>query len=292
MLAAGSWPAAGLAQEAESGNQLQALVDELRAELNRAERERLADPWLLRDLRQILDRYDFPWQARILYDDFSGRGPGPDAPWRVTAGEYLIDWRYGLRSVIEPPRQTRTGQVQEQDPVGALVGTLLQQALGGKQTGQQSSATQQATYAAMIAPVRISNAFAIEMELSSRPVGGVAEGRFEIGPYQGEAANAGYRLAVSPGAQPGSPSLELLRVSPRGTVSTLEFYDEPINLQDGQAHTLTWTRDRAGLMVVRLDGQELFETADRGYRESFDGLAVVNSGGDFALRRVTVDGTG
>lgn len=288
-LVAGLWAAPAQAQGVEPGNQVQTLVNELRAELDRAEKDRLADPWFLRDLRQILDRYDFPWQVRILHDDFSGQGPGPDAPWRVTAGEFLIDWRHGLRTVIKPPRQTQSQQ--QSDPTAALIGALLQQALTGEQGGQQTT-SQEPTYAAMIAPARISNAFAIEIELSSRPVDGVSTGRLEFGPYQGEGANAGYRLVYSPGAPAGSPSLELLRVSSRGTTSTLEFYDQPLSLQDGQPHTLTWTRDRAGMMVVKLDGQVLMETTDRSYRDPFDGLAVVNSGGDYAFRRVTIDGTG
>ena len=288
-LVAGLWAAPTQAQGVEPGNQVQVLVNELRAELDRAEKDRLADPWFLRDLRQILDRYDFPWQVRILHDDFSGQGPGPDAPWRVTAGEFLIDWRHGLRTVIKPPRQTQSQQ--QSDPTAALIGALLQQALTGEQGGQQTT-SQEPTYAAMIAPARISNAFAIEIELSSRPVDGVSTGRLEFGPYQGEGANAGYRLVYSPGAPAGSPSLELLRVSSRGTTSTLEFYDQPLSLQDGQPHTLTWTRDRAGMMVVKLDGQVLMETTDRSYRDPFDGLAVVNSGGDYAFRRVTIDGTG
>ncbi len=99
VLVAGLWAAPAQAQGVEPGNQVQTLVNELRAELDRAEKDRLADPWFLRDLRQILDRYDLPWQVRILHDDFSGQGPGPDAPWRVTAGEFLIDWRHGLRTV-------------------------------------------------------------------------------------------------------------------------------------------------------------------------------------------------
>ncbi len=101
VVAAASDPAPATAQE--SGDPIQGLVSELRSELDRAEKERLIDPWFLRDLRRLLDSYDWPWQNRILSDDFSGRGPGPDAPWQVTAGEFLIDWRYGLRSVIEAP---------------------------------------------------------------------------------------------------------------------------------------------------------------------------------------------
>ncbi len=286
VVATASAPAPATAQE--TGDPIQGLVNELRGELDRAEQERLIDPWFLRDLRKLLDRYDWPWQNRLLSDDFSGRGPGPDAPWQVTAGEFLIDWRYGLRSVITPPPQAQTQSGQ--DPAQTLIGALLQQALTGQQGSQQTATTAEPTFAAMIAPVPISNAFAIEIELSSRSVSG-SQGRFEFGPYQGSAANAGYRLAYTPGAPAGSPSLVLLRVSSRGTVSTLEFHDQPLNLQDGQGHTLTWTRDHGGNMTVHLDGQQLIQVTDRGFRDPFDGLAVVNSGGDYALRRVVIDGT-
>ncbi len=273
----------------ESGDDLQALVTDLRGELDRAEKERLADPWFIRDVRKLLDRYDFPWQTRILYDDFSGQGPGPDAPWRATAGEFLIDWRHGLRSVITPASQRQAAQ-QQQGSTRNLIGALLQQAITGQQESQQVAAPQNPEFAAMLAPVRISNAFAIEIALSARAVGGSTAGRFEFGPYQGTAANAGYRLAYAPGAGAGAPSLELLRISPRRT-STLEFYDKPLNLHDGQEHVLTWTRDRAGAMSILLDGQELMQATDRGFRDPFDGLAVVNGGGDYALRRVVIDGT-
>ncbi len=286
-LAAGAalLPAPAAAQGSpESGDDLQALVRDLRGELDRAEKERLADPWFIRDVRKLLDRYDFPWQTRLLSDDFSGPGPGPDSPWRVTAGEFLIDWRHGLRSVITPAAQRQAAR--QQASTRDLIGTLLQQAI----IGQPAAAPQDPEFAAMLAPVRISNAFAIEIALSTRAVGGSTEGRFEFGPYQGAAADAGYRLAYAPGAGAGAPSLELLRVTSRGA-STLEFYDKPLNLHDGQEHVLTWTRDRAGAMSILLDGQELMQATDRGFRDPFDGLAIVNGGGDYALRSITIDGT-
>ncbi len=190
-------PAAGQEQGAPgSGDQVQPLVDELRRELDRAERERLADPWFLGNLREILDRYDWPWQKRILYDDFSGRGPGADAPWRVTAGEHLIDWRYGLRSVIKPRRQPQAQETTKEEAIQALFGTLLQRTLGDKPSGQQTSSAPEVGYAAITAPVQISNAFAIEIAFTSRAVEGISEGRLEFGPYQGSGAKAGYRLAL------------------------------------------------------------------------------------------------
>jgi hypothetical protein len=283
-------------QVAQAGEPDKALIDELRTLIERGEKERLADPWYLKDLRALVDRYDWPWRVRIMSEDFSARGPQPPAPWQVTAGEFLIDWRHGLRSVIEPPPQaqtgTTTGQKQStEEAVGALIGTILQQSLGGQQTGTQAGTeTGNPGFAAIKAPVAISNAFAIEMELSSRALAGLVDGRFEFGPYQGAQAGAGYRLAYSSNPSRGTPSLELLRHSSRGT-STLELHDQPLKLEDQQAHTLVWTRDKAGAMAVSLDGQELFQVTDRSFRDPFDGFAMINSGGDYALRRITIDGS-
>lgn len=281
----------GSARAQESGD-LQALIDALKAQLDRGERERLIDPWFLRDLRQTLARYEYPWHTRLFEDDFSGRGPQPDPPWRVTAGEFLIDWRYGLRSVVAagPAAETPQDQGGDEEAVKQLFGQILSQALQDQSgTGGETGEAPQAGYAAAIAPVAISNAFALRIEMTARPVE-TAGARFEFGPYQGESAAAGYRLAYVPGAASGTPGLELLRLSARGTISTLEIHTGPVTLEDDQAHTFEWTRDGAGRMVVKLDGDVVMDVVDRGFRDPFDGLAVVNSGGDYALRRVTIDG--
>ncbi len=294
-------PAPSLAQGGEQ-DELSGLIDELRLLLDRGERERLADPWYLRDLRALVDRYDWPWRKRLLSDDFSSRGPQPAEPWQVTAGEFLIDWRHGLRSLVRPaaPQQTGSqggqqgGQVSSEDAAKALIGSILQQALGGQGQQQQQGqgqAPQDPGFAAVVAPIRISNAFAIKVALSERPVDQLSLGRLELGPYQGQAAQAGYRLIYSPIAPPGTPSLELIRVSSRGTSATLELTDAKLGLGDGAVHELLWTRDRGGKMVVALDGKTLFSVVDRGFRDPFDGFSVVNAGGDYALRQVVIDGT-
>ena len=175
--------------------------------------------------------------------------------------------------------------------VGALLGTLLQQSLGGQQTGTQAGTeTGNPGYAAVKAPVAISNAFAIELELTSRALPGLVDGRFEFGPYQGAQASAGYRLVYTSNPSPGTPGWELLRLSSRGS-STLELHDQPLKLEDQQPHTLVWTRDTAGAMVVSVDGTQLFQVTDRSFRDPFAGFALINSGGDYALRRITIDGT-
>jgi len=281
------------AQEAVGGGEnIQALIDTLKAQLDRGERERLIDPWFLRDLRQTLSSYEHPWRKRLFEDDFSGRGPQPDPPWQVTAGEVLIDWRHGLRSVVEnrPAAQPQQDRAGDDDTVKQLFGQILSQALKDKSgNGGTTAPAQQPGYAAAIAPVMISNAFALRLEMTSRQVE-TPRPRFEFGPYQGANAAAGYRLAYVPGAASGTPSLELVGLSARGTVSTLEIHTKPVNLEDGEAHVFEWTRDTAGRMVVKVDGVVVMDIIDRSFRDPFDGIAVVNSGGDYALRSIAVDG--
>jgi len=290
-----SWsgPAAAQADPAAGDPQLRALLKELNEQLDRGERERLIDPWYLRDLRKVLGRYENPWDKRLFSDDFSGRGPQPAPPWQVTAGEFLIDWRYGLRSVVEAPAPAPAPERKsEKDPVKQLFGQFLKQTLQGRQDQPPAAPPPAApSYAAAIAPVRITNAFSLRLDLTARLVPGVAEPRFEFGPYQGANASAGYRLAYTPGARAGAPSLELLRLSSRGGVSTLELTDEPLELEDGKSHVIEWTRDRGGRMVVKVDGAQVMEVTDRGFRDPFDGIALVNGGGDYALRSITIDGT-
>ncbi len=293
LVAAGAlgWPSPAAAQDADGNDKLQALIQELRDQLKRGEKERLIDPWYLRDLRKTLRRYEYPWGKRLLSDDFSGRGPRPDPPWQVTAGEFLIDWRFGMRSVVEGPApQAQQTRQSDKDAMKQLFGQVLQQALTG-QSGQQQGAAGAAGgpgFAAVVAPVPITTAFAVRLELTARATQ-VGQPRFEFGPYQGPNATAGYRLAYIPG---GAASLELIGLSPRGTTSTIELYDRPLNLEDGQAHVIEWTRTRRGHMVVRVDGKQVISVVDRRFREPFDGFAVINRGGDFALRSLTIDGTG
>ena len=62
-------------------------------------------------------------------------------------------------------------------------------------------------------------------------------------------------------------------------------------MADGQSHIIEWTRDTGGVMTVSVDGAQVMSVADRRFRDAFDGFAVVNSGGDYALRSITIDGT-
>lgn len=288
----------GIATLAAEGDALQKLVDDLDALLDKGEKERLIDPWFLRDLRGVINKYHYPWRKQLLFDDFSGQESTPPPPWAVTAGEFLIDWRHGLRSVVSVPMPAAQSPAQEaakkqssEEAAAALVSKLLTQALGGQQTQSESPqhverpATEPG-YAAITAEVPMTNAFATELALSSRPTEAGARGSLEFGPYQGVGRSAGYRLIYMPAR---SPSLSLVAFSPSGT-SMIESYNEPLNLADGTVHKVVWTRDSSGGMSIAVDGEELIRVTDRRFRDRFDGYEIVNRGGDYALRQIQING--
>ncbi len=307
-LAAGlAVPGPAAAQDATA--KAEQLIDELRALIEQGRQQRAADRAYLQELEDLVARYDWPWQRTLLADDFSQEGPAPAAPWRVIEPEWRLDWRHGLRSVVRPPAQAQ-GQAQPQaqqrqeeqrqptaeEAAKQIIGGLLQEALRGRDgQREQSSAEQQPQqstddpgYAAVQAPLNLPNAFAVTLQVSRRALGEVAQPRLDVGVYQGQRTDTGYRLVLRPGAGDGAASLSLLKLGTGGTSSTLEIWNGDLGLAGDQARTLQWTRDRQGRMQVALDGQTVFSVVDRGYNDPFDGVVVINSGGDFALRQARV----
>ncbi len=43
-------------------------------------------------------------------------------------------------------------------------------------------------------------------------------------------------------------------------------------------------------MSVSVDGGILVEASDRSFRDPFNGVALINEGGDFTVREITVSG--
>ncbi len=275
------WPGAQTSVSADR-ERLQGFVDRLNALIDEGEKARAADPRFLRDLRGLARGYDRPWRKLVLADDFHDGDFTAGPAWTVTAGRYWVEGGWGLRSKVDPaatqPQQRQQGKLSGRDTALAILGTILGQAAGQGEGGEPAAT---AAAAAIHTGARITNAFAIEIELSSW----LGQGRLEFGPYQGAQRGSGYRLAYTPGG-----ALELLRVSPWGS-SVIERVAGPVTLEDKQAHRIDWTRRPDGKMAVSLDGKPLFTAVDRGVTDPFDGFLMVNRGGDYILRRLAVYGT-
>jgi len=268
---------------------VQDFVDRLKELTAEADRRRAADPLFLNELRKLAGRYDRPWRVEVLYDDFADGNYTANPAWSVAAGRFAIEWGHGLRSVIEPPQAAaaqpspQTQEVKREDLPGMLLRGFLQQQQQQQQPQQQQQTEAPPDRAEIFIPLRLSNAFALRLELSSR----IAKGALEIGVYQGAERATGYTLAYYPGARPG---LELLRKTQRGS-GIVESHPDALALEDDRTHIVEWTRGTDGAMSVSVDGAEVMTTVDRGFRDPFSGFVFINRGGDYGLHRILISGT-
>jgi hypothetical protein len=277
-----------LAQGADDQQPLDALIGELRTLIERGEANREADPWFLEDMKALVRKYDWPWQVSIYDQSFLEVGSDGLPPgWTPLQGRYRMEPNFGYRTLVE----SRPGQQQRsnEELVGELVGNILSQALN-KNNESSSQSSSRYTPAQAVTEQPVTNAFALTVRMSLRPVDGT-KGKVGVGPYQGEPGGGGYRLFYLTGSEPGERRFELVRRSSRGTVSTIEFYDGDLGLEDGQDHEYVWTRDRDGNMTVSVDGQQIMAVRDRSFADPFDGITFVNTGGDAAVSYMKIEGT-
>ncbi len=246
-------------------------IVQLKQLINRADSNRQADRRLLEDLRQIVRKYDWPWQRIIVEDAFSDGEFRRNPAWQVLQGDFWVGRNEGLRTNVAVRRQRNN----QQDLGVALLGALL---------GQQQSQRQDGP-ATIALPARIDNAFHLEATLMSAST----EGLLELGVYRGENDSRGLRLSYRPGQR---RSLELTRMR-GGEKIFIASYDRPLTLKKGRRHLLTWTRRPDASMSIKLDDQELIRTSPssrRGKGRDFDGFFLANKGGNYALSSIKILG--
>lgn len=267
------------------GSQAQELVDRLKELVRGAERDQRSNPWLVQQLRDLVRRYDWPWRVSLLYDDFRDGDYTSNPRWVVSSGDFWVSRGSGLRSVFDPPPpQSRRASDRRGD---SLAMDLLEGILSGgreREGGEPQTTSKQG--AEIYTRLSMSNAFAIKVQLNSRRYA-ERSSRLEFGPYMGDERNWGYRLVYESGK---NMSLTLSRFAP-GRSAVIEAYERGIELEDGNPHTIEWRRGHDGEMVVLLDDHEIIRTVDRAYGDSFDGFGIINKGGDFELKQISIFGT-
>lgn len=270
-------------QNTDSDKKLRRMVRKLNRMLDKAEQARAADPSFLRDLRDLARRYDQPRHTVILSDQFLDGNFEVNPTWHVTSGEYWVEKGWGLRSAINRQANAQQpAQNNNKDAAAQIFGQILNQALGGKQTSTNQQPTQQ-TRAVIYTAANIPNAFALTANIRS---GATESGRFIIAMYQGNfsaiSRAIGYRLAYKPGG-----SLDLIKRTSRGsTILDTTTLRRP--LEDNKYHTIGWQRSSNGRMAISVDGHEVLSTNDRGFSDPFNGLALINRGGDYIVKKIEV----
>ncbi len=282
--------------EPKPEDRLQGFIDKLNKMIDDAEKARAADPNFLRDLRDLTGNFDRPWRNQVLSDTFVDGDYTKNPGWTVSAGKYWVERGWGLRSAVKSgTANTGSSAAAPSEPKASpeqqaakLFGALLNQALGGRnqggQTANQGGGQTPAAAAIIHVPAAVSNGFALEMDMSSWS----AEGQLQVAVYQGQfrgEQSPGYRLSYRPGG-----AVEVIRVSSRGT-SIVERAAKATPLEDKKIHRLLWERYPDGRMSVSINGNEVLKTSDRGFRDSFTGLALINGGGDYIVKSITVSGT-
>ena len=304
------WRADGA--EAEGTDALDALARELEALINDAEKARAADPRFLQDLRDMIAAHVAEAAPReaLIRDDFSDGDYTDDPSWEVVSGEFSVEGRLGLRTTIplsgadtETMRISLDTIMETKDELLDRGGALLDKGkdtvtdlLSGEKTfgdlldGDDDEEAKEDTGpagpepAVIVLDADIPNAFALEVEMMS----GIAhrDAQFEVDLFQGRGGASGYRLAYMAGDDPG---LTLSRFGRRGA-EVIGEHDDALALEDGQSHTLALVREDDGTMIATVDGAELIRVKSSALEEPFDGLSLVNGGGDYAIRSIAVYG--
>jgi hypothetical protein len=267
------------------GARTQELVDHLKEVIREAEQDRRSNPATTRQLRDLVRRYDWPWRVSLLFDDFRDGDFTYDPRWIVNHGEFRVARGAGLRSYFDPTPsgRYRTSDRRSDSPALELLGELL---LGGRERAVAKTQSSSKSESEIFTRVGITKAFALKLQLNIRNYVD-RNNRLEFGPFQGEERSSGYRLAYESG---GTPSLSLVRFGPNRS-AVIEMLDQGIALEDGNPHTVEWRRSNDGEMVVLLDNKEVMRTVDRAHDDPFDGFSVINKGGEFEVKQVSIFGT-
>ncbi|MGH6718255.1 MAG: hypothetical protein ACREER_02975 [Alphaproteobacteria bacterium] len=253
---------------------MQQLVNKLRKLVDDAERARAADPRFLQDLHALVAEFDRPpVRPPLLSDDFHDGNFSAAPTWTVYAGQFSVDPQFGLRTIVPLPAAA----------TGSNTGAILLQALLSNLANPQGTSST-ARHATITAPLNLTNAFNIEFEFGSLVTGG----QLAFGPSVPGDVYGGYRLVY---VSTPRPSIKLVALR-RGEQAIVAGRDLAAALEDRKRHTLTWKRKRNGGMTVNLDGTQIIQVTDQIFRESFAGITITNSGGDFVVRRVVVDTPG
>lgn len=263
----------------------QELVDQLKDLIRASEQDRRSNPAMTKQLRELVNRYDWPWRVSLLFDDFRDGDYTYNPRWIVNNGEFRVARGSGLRSYFDPPvsQVRRTSSRRGDGSAMEMLGELL---LGTRDREAEPTPANVISESEIFTRVGISNAFMVKAELNIRKYVD-RDTRIEFGPYQGDDRGSGYRLAYESGRK---PSLTLLRFTP-GRSAVIETTEQAMTLADGNWHTIEWRRSNNGEMIVLLDNKEIIKTVDRAFDDPFDGFGIINKSGEFEVKRVAIFGT-
>ena len=272
--------------QAQTGT-MSELLKNLRSLIDKAERDKAANPLFLKDLRTLADQYGpvVGWPVKLLYDDFQDGQYTSNPAWSVTAGEWQVanvGSSPALFSRVRLPNASGQTSNTAADLLLSVLGAVVNQQ---NDQNQQSNQNQQGQNprATILTPVAITDQFSIKLVMLS---GGERVGQFNFGPFAGRRADSSYQITYAPGAAHG---LVLSRISDR-SFQTLASSSGSVDLEDGKSHVIEWNRGPGGKMTVNLDGKLALQATDVAGHKPFTGFVMVNTGGSYGVRSVAING--
>ena len=261
------------------------LLKNLRTLIDKAERDKAANPLFLKDLRTLADQYGpvVGWPVRLLYDDFQDGQYTSNPAWTVNSGQWQVGNVGGTPALFSQVRLAgQSSNNKATDFLLSALGAALNQQNDQNQSNQnQQGQTPRAT---ILTPVAITDQFQIKLTMIS---GGERIGQFNFGPYAGKRADSSYQITYEPGAARG---LVLSRLTDGG-IQTLASSSGTVDLEDGKSHAFEWNRGPGGKMTVTVDGKLVLQATDVvGAHKPFTGFVMVNTGGSYGVRSVAING--
>lgn len=266
--------------------QTQKIVDEVRDLATKARKERSADPWLLKAMDDLVQRYYWPWRHSVVDESFADGDYSKNPAWEVSKGKFWVDRSLGLRSKAMPPAAPATDTKQDKKKFSdTLRDAVIAEMAGQKQ--QPAQAAPSASSAEIYLPAKITNSFALDVSFTQHQPP-AEPGQIEFGLFEGARGGRGYVLVVTTGKE---DFVELLRVK-NNNAAIVEREPLPASIDTGDLQKLSWRRDPQGGMVVLLNDKTLIETSDRGLTAPFTGFGIINRAGDFAVKQVKLADAG
>ena len=262
----------------------ESAIAELRDIVAEAERTGQADYRFITSLNRLVDRHSKQKRNIIAFDDFADGEFKANPRWQVESGRFWVSPGEGLRTQVETvnTQQAAIGSSSSNGDVGAaLLSAILSEIAKGSSRGSNSRAAPvKATPAEIWLPANIPSNFSVTTKVLS----GDPSGHLELGVFTERNLRIGYHVMYV-GTQ--RRHLRLVRRSRSGEV-TLDYFDQNVRFEDGQAHTLTLARDSRARITVTLDGQPVMSAVDYNFKSGFQGFTLINEGGNYAFKSVAI----
>lgn len=260
------------------------MVEELRQAVEEGKKKKTATPELIDTLGKILDRSRVVPRRLLLVDTFSDGDYDRNPTWVVTSGDFRIDGTGALYSSPTRPEvlPMQEGGLGEREVVDAdvqvimgIVGMLAE----GERKEKRSPKADKDT-AVIQTPVNAPNAFRLRLVFRADS----AQGQGEVGMFFDQDARSGYRLRLYADAD-RDRTMEIMRFDDDQRMESVAVFPG-FGLGDGLSHEIIWQRADGGVMTVWLDGNAVLHAREGSFGRPFDGLVLVNHGGDIAYSHI------